>query len=458
MLDSLDTLIAFVTIMLVVSMLITIAVQILAALLNLRGMNLAKGLVNTLNTILPQFEKRAAGFADCLLSGRLLSDTGARRFGRRATAVRPDEIFDAINRIATGRREAPADLRDDARRLLKGLGLTEEFLDDAEAQVAAATGAARQLAGSVQQLRDAATATIAHLPEDQQVPVLAAIRAITDRLDSYETVGAERVEAVAQAVDAAYKKFQYWFEVGQERAQQWFASHTRWITIALAIIFAFWLQLDTVEIFQLVSSNRAVRDSLVAQSVVVTRQAEKLLGDSQSVLEQGLKTWRDGLTEDNAKKALEDEAAALTDSRGSLRGRIQKKLAAAGVQGIDVLLSDFDSTIDKTAWENLKDSTQQFSEVKSDLDKTGFALFPPDGKGRWGDSWCDHFCDHVWGMIFSAALLSLGAPFWFNALKGLASLRSKVADNISTEQKGDRPPPGTTPPTAKAGAPATIVP
>lgn len=36
MLDSLDTLIAFVTIMLVVSMLITIAVQMLAAALRLR--------------------------------------------------------------------------------------------------------------------------------------------------------------------------------------------------------------------------------------------------------------------------------------------------------------------------------------------------------------------------------------------------------------------------------------
>ena len=90
MLDSLDTLIAFVTIMLVVSMLITIAVQMLAAALNLRGINLAKGLVNTLNTILPGFEGQAQGFADRILGGRLLSDTSARWLGRRATARRQD--------------------------------------------------------------------------------------------------------------------------------------------------------------------------------------------------------------------------------------------------------------------------------------------------------------------------------------------------------------------------------
>lgn len=43
MLDSLDTLIAFVLIMLVVSLLITIAVQMVSAALNLRGLNLLKG-------------------------------------------------------------------------------------------------------------------------------------------------------------------------------------------------------------------------------------------------------------------------------------------------------------------------------------------------------------------------------------------------------------------------------
>jgi hypothetical protein len=42
MLDSLDTLIAFVVIMLVVSLLITIAVQIAAAVFNLHGLNLLR--------------------------------------------------------------------------------------------------------------------------------------------------------------------------------------------------------------------------------------------------------------------------------------------------------------------------------------------------------------------------------------------------------------------------------
>jgi hypothetical protein len=301
------------------------------------------------------------------------------------------------------------------------------------------------------------------LPADQQAPVKAALDAVTTRLTASAAAAAGQVQqnaaAFAEAAQAAYKKFHYWFDVSQERAQVWFTSHTRYFTIFFAIVCAFWLQLDTVEIFKLVSSNRAVRDALVAQSGLVTKQAENLLGDKQSVLQQALATWRNGLTDDNAKKAVADEVATPSESRGSLREKIQKKLVAAGVPGTAELLSTLDTTIDTTVQASLGDSTQQIREVSRDLDKkTGFALFPPDGKGRWGDSWCAGFWKHLLGMIFSAALLSLGAPFWFNALKSLSSLRSKVAENISTEKKGDQTPPGAAPDGVATAAPPTVAP
>ena len=53
MLDSLDTLIAFVLIMLVVSLLITIVVQMCASTLNLRGQNLLSALENAFAAIAP---------------------------------------------------------------------------------------------------------------------------------------------------------------------------------------------------------------------------------------------------------------------------------------------------------------------------------------------------------------------------------------------------------------------
>ncbi|HKP94106.1 MAG TPA: hypothetical protein VJS88_09440, partial [Chthoniobacterales bacterium] len=294
--------------------------------------------------------------------------------------------------------------------------------------------------------------------EPQQAPIKAALDRMAESLNAYETRAAETVDqdaaAVAQAVDNAYRKFKYWFEVSQDRAQQWFTSHTRWFTVALAFWFAFWLQLDTVEIFKLVSSNRAVRDRLVAQADIVTKQAEKVLGDRGS-LAQALDTWRASLDNETAKEAVKNVTAAGSASRGSVLAELKTKLAAAGIQDPAPLLSSFETTLNQTAEQNKQALEQQYADVGSLLDKTGFSLFPPVGKGRWGETWFANYWSHFWGMLFSAGLLSLGAPFWFNSLKSLANLRSRVAQNISTEQQDAKAPSAQA---RQSAAPPTVAP
>jgi hypothetical protein len=78
MLDSLDTLIAFVLIMLGVSLLITIAVQMVSAAFNLRDLNLAQGLKRTFSVISPDSDKNAKELANFVLKGRFLSDSFCR--------------------------------------------------------------------------------------------------------------------------------------------------------------------------------------------------------------------------------------------------------------------------------------------------------------------------------------------------------------------------------------------
>jgi hypothetical protein len=151
-------------------------------------------------------------------------------------------------------------------------------------------------------------------------------------------------------------------------------------------------------------------------------------------------------------------AVPPTDTREHFQKTVKDALEKAAVDNVPALLTDLGKTIDMTVQESMKESAKQFSEVKLDLDNTGFALFPLNGKGRWGDSWCDGFWHHAWGMIFSAALLSLGAPFWFNVLRSLASLRTKVAQNITSEQEGEKSPPGSTVVPVPAAAKAPVAP
>ena len=467
MLDSLDTLIAFIVIMLVVSMLITICVQMVSALMNLRGKYLGQGLTHTFGTIFPDLwnDDKAQKLACRILSGRLLSDSKisqsqtpeneSNNFRRCATAVRPDEVFDALHRIATGRNPRFADLADDARAVLKGLGVSDEVLAAATAQVAAVTGQSLpQVAGNVQEMVGAARKSLAGLPAEQRAAVEAAIKPLEDRLNTLEINAAKGVQDVAKALDDACKKFKYWFEVSQERAQQWFTTHTRAVTIAFAVIFAFGLQLDTIEIFKFVSSNKAARDKLVAQVGAVTGQAEKIIGDGNKVLQDALETWRKENAEAAAKPTVAEIKVTASDTRGSVRAKLAEALgdAAAKVQ----LMDSFEKAVDKTAGEKLKQSAGDYASFKAPLDDSGFKLFVAEPGGRWRNGWFRDIPRHLLGLLFSVGLLSLGAPFWFNALKSLANLRSRVAQSITTEQEGEKAPPGSTVTSTAAAGPATV--
>jgi hypothetical protein len=450
MLDSLDTLIAFVLIMLVVSLLITIAVQMVASLLNLRGLNLLNGLSNTFTLIAPDVVRDTKELARCVLKGRLLSDSFLPdwpiiRWWRHTTAIRPDEIFDSIHRIAIAKK-IPDDenLRENAQGLLVALGMDRQTLKDAADEI---LGAQKTVQGFADAANKAVQAVSDAKVRDQ---VQAVLNAATVKVGTYEAqavaVAGNAAAASAISIDAAYQKFQYWTEICQERVQQWFTMHTRVITIVFAFVFAFGLQLDTVEIFKLVSSNKAVRDKLVAQSAAVTSQADKAFRDSKSVLQKAYDAWPDK-TDPAVQTAVASIKVEPNDTREKLTDRIQTALAS--VPNNEAHLKAFNDTIDKAATDTLKEQAGDYNSVKADFDNTGFELFPKSDQGRWGKGmWRKGSRGHGWGILFSAGLLSLGAPFWYNALKNLTSLKSTVAQNITKEQDqaqkqpgGDKPKP-----------------
>jgi hypothetical protein len=402
MLDSLDTLIAFVLIMLVVSLVITIAVQMTSAVLNLRGLNLLNGLSSTFAAIAPDLKQNTKDLARLILKGPILSDSFLPNWPviswwRHSSAIRTAEVFDAVHRIATGRRSATDTQKKSAQALLVALGMDQKTISDAAAKLHSLQKPAKSVADTAGN----------------------AVRSPSN-------------EKVRAQVQAAYQKFQYWTDICQERVQQWFTMHTCIATIFFALVFASWLQLDTVDIFKLVSSNRALRDKLVAQSTLIASQAEKALGDSPNILQEAYEAWRDQ-SDEKVKGAVASIKIGPNDSREKLTRRIEQAVESLSDKGI--VLKSFNDTVDRTVTDALKKQTSDYAAVKADFDNTGFDLFPKNNRGRWGNRWYDGWEDHVWGVLFSVGLLSLGAPFWYNALKNLSSLRSTVAQNISNEQK-----------------------
>ena len=223
-----------------------------------------------------------------------------------------------------------------------------------------------------------------------------------------------------------------WTCISQERAQQWVTMHTRILTVIFALLAAFGLQLDTVEIFRHVSSDGAARDKLVAQSAAVASQADRAFRDSNSVLQKAYEAWPDR-TNPSVQAAVATIKVEPNETRESLTRRLRQALASLADHNGD--LKSFNDTVDRVATDTLKEKAGDYTAVKADFDKAGFELFPGSDEGRWGyGRWPAGDRDHIWGILFSVGLLSLGAPFWYHSLKNLTSLRSTVAQNIAEEK------------------------
>ncbi len=524
MLDSLDTLLAFALIFTVVSLLITIVVQIITTLLNLRGRNLAWGAAEAFEAIAPDLKAEAKGkgkmLADHLLKDSLLSDSQLGSWCGMAKAVRPEELFDLLHRIAIGKKRDAPEIKKDVITLLTNLGVPQSVFELVENE--------RQQLDNLS--KDIAT-RLAGMQDGPVKEALLKLKAETDArlLDPAKDTATRWAELGDAKLQKIYQKFEYWFETGQERSQEWFTIHARIITCILGIVAAFALQLDTIEIYKLVSSNRELRAKLVAQVKPVIEQGERVLKESPSVLSSSLQNMTAGKQNDAVVKTIQiaatdtpesvkkkiysayaslllnalDEAlkdvpaqedagkhddfqqklnqgfkpwlAARTDpgltnafknanfaaandtSKADFRERVAKFLDAHRDEYKDLneTLKAFDEGTVKEAQARVKVSSEEWIALKGSLDKAGFELFP-NNWWRWKDESGSRkyiYFKHFIGMFFSSLLLSLGAPFWFNTLKSLASLRSSVAQNISDENKAEKE----NPTDNKAGkAPVTV--
>jgi len=156
--------------------------------------------------------------------------------------------------------------------------------------------------------------------------------------------------------------------------------HTRIITVIFAVIAAFWLQLDTVEIFKSLSSNKSMRDNLVTQAAAVSSQADKTFRDSKSVLEKAYQEWlvKSGPT---VKGAMDSKSVTVepNDTREKLTSRIEAALTPSAETKAQ--LESFNKIVDETALSTLKEKAGDYAAIKAAFDNTGFELFPKNNRG-----------------------------------------------------------------------------
>jgi hypothetical protein len=409
MLDRLGTFVVFAVVMLGVSLLITVATQFISGALGLRGSNLLWGI----ERILESNGIENKNIARQVLTHPSISDSIFSTLTRQlpavdwlvcrwrlATAIRPDELSRILGEIA--QETAPAEHQ--AKRKAKG----------------------------VPQLDHATRETINRALSAVDEVVLGKLKSVHEGVanaTSNWTAAMDRVlQQVTESTRQPVMKLDASFAMVMDRVAQRFAMKMRCITVVVAFVVAFSVHLDSLKLLEQLATHPDQRSALVSMHDAVLKQARSLdvvarrdapLADAviapspvvdPAILTQAMDNLRKTAGEVTLAPAPEFASYAeaanwlKTNGQGALEPRYRLAVLAA--------------------------LEQRATEIQQRLARSDFRLISPSPYRLLPlfDGW-----RNLLGLLITAVFLSLGAPFWFNALKGLSSLRTVLADNEKKE-------------------------
>ena len=394
-LEHFDTVLSFALVMLLLSLLITILVQTVVAVFGLRGSTLQWGLQRLFQQLSPELNLKdhAKQLAKAVLTHPALAHT----LGRKATAIRPEELLRVLDDLS---KNTPAELAQVKGALEKALhktvpGDTPEQAEKARAVVCELTQSFGELAGKTQQLEQA-------------------------------------VERALEANKQLEVEVNTWFNTIMDRTTERFVLHTRWVTAALAALLALGLHIDSLQILKQLSSSSELRAKLIQGVDATVQKVGTAVTDTQKpqpLASSAIRAMQDDM-EDPADKALLEKVPPDLATRQAGEDWLSKNLPSDKLaKALPAYAKRFqESTI---AW------AQQlgvfFDNVTSSAEQTSLQIIPrplPAYITNWNPN-----RRHILGTLMSALFLSLGAPFWFNALRQLASVRPILAGKVEKEKK-----------------------
>lgn len=397
-LEQLDTVISFAVVMLLLSLQITILVQLVIAISGLRGRNLQWGLERLLGQVAPNLEAHANEIVKKLLQHPSLAHTGGlggRLWGqRRAVAIRLEEFHRVLD-----------DLAKDSNNQL---GIT--------AKNALRVALQATVPGKTEELAEKASAVLAEL---------------TTALPEKATAIQDAVSRVMTRTKELEARVNSWFNTIMDRTTERFVLRTRWITAALAIAFALLLQIDSLQLLKQLSSNSAIRARLVQGAEATLKQAETVIESTKApkpLASLAIGGMKDDVGDPDAGLLGGVPGNLVTHEAGEgwLKKNFPDPAKAARI------LAAYNKHFDEATITRIKELDTSFQEVKQSLDSSSLVIvpspFPPYS------SYCRFENHHLLGTLMTTLLLSLGAPFWYNALRQLANLRPLVAGKVEREK------------------------
>jgi hypothetical protein len=394
------TLLAFVTIMLMLSLIVTSLVQFTQAALRLRARNLLVGVAALLKkhsalTKLPEAQTSPLRSDPHLaLAARVLNQADAS----------PKYIAEpnATGRVLMGPPTSWVPPDDLARAIVSTLGTATT-----PAETPAVAGAA-----------PAGTAGGAY----SNVPATAGTQAKVK-------------EAFENMEPSIAKRFQFIIRI--------------W-TVAWSFVIAFAFQLSTPDLLKTLPSEDAKREAILAAVPNLTNEAtRKFAFSSDDVLEQSISALTGKFPQ---YTQLFAEVAGLSGSKQEMMGEMRNVLRNRPDK--ELVLNEYSSIIDAASKDAATTAYDHSAQLISQLDTFGISpklnnfkfyaerkTIPAVGAANGleccsaeirGTSLVEIHWARIIGVLMTGILLSLGAPFWFEQLKNLSNLRDTMNPSAPT--------------------------
>lgn len=223
-----------------------------------------------------------------------------------------------------------------------------------------------------------------------------------------------------------------WFGNIMDRATQSFVRQTRFWTIIFSLIVAFALHLDAFRLFEQISNDAELRASLIASSDAILKKTDEMVGTSSHIPAVYVEAIQQLKLQDTTGTA--SELGPPPAFASSEEGEKWLREQLAGNEHTEALTSQYKELIEANLINSIDILKERAISIKGELDKTKLQLIPQPYPG-WDYSPGDI---HIWGVLVMASFLSLGAPFWFKALKTMSALRPILAEKEEKERKNHK--------------------
>jgi hypothetical protein len=227
----------------------------------------------------------------------------------------------------------------------------------------------------------------------------------------------------AQGDIAKFKlQLEGWFDRTMEHTSEWYKRKIQVVTLVLGLLLAWFFNADTLVIVKNLSNDKGAREQLVsmANTYIESNQYAidttkimnaKVIANMNSRMDTLLSIKGKLETDITRANNILGIGSQLPDSAKIIKGSIGEKNSLPVIEGA------FLSNVLKKHPEKLN--------IKND-----YVYF--SGSDKWYYFfWLIYH--HFFGFLLTAIAISLGAPFWFDLLNKLMSLRTSKKENTNNE-------------------------